>query len=128
MVIGKNHRGDGPPELMSFADVDAAVRASMRERTGTVFGFENALRDYLATDQITKISDAALARYVGLYRLSRNGHAEEVVGIIAGEQERRAQAVGACNQKMAKNALSWSRWGAVAAAVAAVASMAALLK
>jgi hypothetical protein len=118
---------------LSYAEVEQIVQA--RANHGQAFGLDIAFRDFVNSEQIELISDEALARIASKYREDRIGYGQEVVAIIAGEKEKRAQAAAARNEDLATKALGWSRWGAVgagigalAAIVAAVAAVAVLFK
>ena len=118
-----------PTTSLSYAEVDEIVRSRLKEES---FALENALLDYLGSEQIQRVSTEALARYSAQYRLDRMGYGEQIIALIAEEQERRHQASSSHSQRTADSALTWSRLSTlaavVAAVVAAVAAIAVLFK
>ena len=111
--------------LLSYAEVDEIVRPTMKESS---FAFENALLDFLGSEQIQRVSTEALARFSAQYRLDRMGYGQQIIAIITEEQERRRQADSAHSQQTADHALTWSKLSTLAAVVAAVAAIAVLFK
>lgn len=119
--------------MLTFAQVDAAVRVVCHQADGQPLPFLDGMRRYLVTKERERISDGALARIAAQYGKSRDGYAEEVVALVAEEQERRRQAAAALIQQTADKALTWAvrnaaitAFAALAAVVAAWASIAAL--
>ena len=92
------------------------------------FAFENALLDYLGSEQIQRVSNEALARFASQYRLDRVGYGQQIIDLIVEEQERRRQLAADRAEATANKTLSVSRWGMWAAVAAALAAIAVLFK